>query len=339
MPDDPVPPHPCQTAYTNFRGWVLGALTRSRPSKLLNRVQSAARAVFLVLDVPGRWSMDIVDTFTGNRGYVAIGTILAAYFAVFGLIDAKSTQEETYASLERTLFITLVSSGNVPSFVAAMKDFGRTQTMRATEHPSWFRFWEWGRTYQPNAAPMRLWAVWRFPLCNQAAQDCSSDSKWRVDLYEANLHGADLPYAHLRDANLTGANLSGAILGGADLGEANLGGAHLHDANLTGANLSGAILGEANLGGADLGGADLRHAILIGADLRGAILTGANLSGAILRDTTPGGAELGRVADLRHAILRDARLDGQKQLDEACGSDVVLPTGLTLKPCPSQSSP
>jgi len=253
--------------------------------------------------------MDIVDTFTGNRGYVAIGTILAAYFAVFGLIDAKSTQEETYASLERTLFITLVSSGNVPSFVAAMKDFGRTQTMRATEHPSWFRFWEWGRTYQPNAAPMRLWAVWRFPLCNQAAQDCSSDSKWRVDLYEANLHGADLPYAHLRDANLTGANLSGAILG------------------------------EANLGGADLGGADLRHAILIGADLRGAILTGANLSGAILRDTTPGGAELGRVADLRHAILRDARLDGQKQLDEACGSDVVLPTGLTLKPCPSQSSP
>jgi hypothetical protein len=82
-----------------------------------------------------------------------------------------------------------------------MMDFGRTQTMRATDHPSWFRFWEWGRTYQPNAA-LRLWALWRFPLCSQAAQDCSSDSKWRIDLHWANLSDADLPYTDLRDANL-----------------------------------------------------------------------------------------------------------------------------------------
>ena len=54
-----------------------------------------------------------------------IGTVFAAYFAVFGLIDAKSTQEETRASLERSLFVTLVSSGNAASFVAAMKDLAR----------------------------------------------------------------------------------------------------------------------------------------------------------------------------------------------------------------------
>jgi hypothetical protein len=45
-----------------------------------------------------------------------------------------------------------------------------------------------------------------------------------------------------------------------------------------------------------------------------------------------------RAANLTNANLSGARI-GQNQLDGACGSGVVLPTGLTLKPCPSQSSP
>jgi uncharacterized protein YjbI with pentapeptide repeats len=48
-------------------------------------------------------------------------------------------------------------------------------------------------------------------------------------------------------------------------------------------------------------------------------------------------------ADLTYANLTGAKLTGaqigQKQLDGACGLDVLLPPGLTLKPCPSQSSP
>jgi uncharacterized protein YjbI with pentapeptide repeats len=43
-------------------------------------------------------------------------------------------------------------------------------------------------------------------------------------------------------------------------------------------------------------------------------------------------------ANLSRAILTDAQID-QKHLDEACGSDAVLPPGLTLKPCPSQTAP
>jgi hypothetical protein len=43
-------------------------------------------------------------------------------------------------------------------------------------------------------------------------------------------------------------------------------------------------------------------------------------------------------ANLTQAILTGAQID-QKQLDEACGSDAVLPMGLTLKPCPPSSSP
>jgi hypothetical protein len=73
--------------------------------------------------------------------------------------------------------------------------------------------------------------------------------------------------------------------------------------DLSGAHLSGAILKAARLSGADLYGADLRRA-----DLSGANLVGADL-------------------------------DGQKQLEAACGSNAVLPAGLTLRPCPSPSSP
>jgi uncharacterized protein YjbI with pentapeptide repeats len=85
--------------------------------------------------------------------------------------------------------------------------------------------------------------------------------------------------------------------GGVELPKTNIAGADLREVNLT-----GAYLREANLTGTDLSGADLT-----GAGLAYANLTGAKLTGAQIR---------------------------QKQLDEACGSDAVLPPGLTLKPCP-----
>jgi hypothetical protein len=45
--------------------------------------------------------INIADTVVGNWQTSWSG--LAPYFAIFGLIDAKSTQEETRASLERSL--------------------------------------------------------------------------------------------------------------------------------------------------------------------------------------------------------------------------------------------
>ena len=68
-------------------------------------------AGFLLLDMPVRWLMDLFDAVSGNRGYLAVGSVLAAYLAAFGLIDTKSTQEETRAAVERSLFITLVPVG------------------------------------------------------------------------------------------------------------------------------------------------------------------------------------------------------------------------------------
>jgi uncharacterized protein YjbI with pentapeptide repeats len=131
----------------------------------------------------------------------------------------------------------------------------------------------------------------------------SAHVKDLIDLSDANLS-----FAGLVDANLDHAYLPRANLTGAGLVDANLDHAYLFDANLDHAYLSNAYLDHA-----DLTHANLTDANLTDANLTGAHLTGANLTGA--------------------------HLDGQKQLDEACGSDVVLPTGLTLKPCPRRNSP
>jgi uncharacterized protein YjbI with pentapeptide repeats len=69
---------------------------------------------------------------------------------------------------------------------------------------------------------------------------------------------------------------------------------------------------SANLHGADLSNADLENANLGVASLSDADLRGANLSGA----------------DLRQAIDLT-----QDQLDKACGDNVKLDRGLTVKPC------
>jgi Pentapeptide repeats (8 copies) len=154
-----------------------------------------------------------------------------------------------------------------------------------------------------------------------------------ANLSGTNLAGTNLTSAHLSLANLTGTYLSGANLTNATLSAANLTIADLTRANLTNAyliraNLTNAYLAGANLTGAHLSDANLTRAILSSADLTGADLSGADLSGANLHF-----AHL-TDADLSSANLSGANLDGQKQLDEACGSDAVLPTGLTLKPCP-----
>ena len=105
------------------------------------------------------------------------------------------------------MFITLVSSGNAASFVAAMKDFGPIQTMTATKHPSLLKFWQWGRPHQPNREPMLEWAEWRLRSCSIAAKDCSLTGSVRLDLSGARLLHADLAWATLYGANLSGADL------------------------------------------------------------------------------------------------------------------------------------
>jgi hypothetical protein len=150
---------------------------------------------------------------------------------------------------------------------------------------------------------------------------------------DVNLSSAYLRGAYLPDANLALADLRGAYLPDANLALADLRSAYLPGVNLSNAELSGADLGRAKLSGANLSGANLFNTDLTRADLPGADLTGARLRSALLR-----GADLSR-ANLSAANLLDVQGLDQGQLDAACGSDAVLPKGLTLKPCPPQSSP
>jgi uncharacterized protein YjbI with pentapeptide repeats len=120
-------------------------------------------------------------------------------------------------------------------------------------------------------------------------------------------------------------DLNNVLIQKANLIGADLNGARLYRANLPNPNLSGANLPNTNLSGADLAYADLSGARLHDADLSGANLVGASLYHATLYD-----------AHLSGASLIGARFLTQQQLDAACGTDVQLDPGLTIKPCPPQ---
>ena len=270
------------------------ALHRNARTMLARLAIWPARLVLAALDLPIRWLMNLLDSVIGDRGYLTVGSIIGGYLLVFGLIDAKHQQDDGRASLERSLFITMVSSGNAQSFVVAMKGFGKAQSMCVTEHPNLFTPWKWGRSEQPNLWPLREWAVAQLSSCEQ--HTCSMDES-RIDLRRANLEWAyinakvNLSHANLDEARMTGAELSGVDLSEATLSHASLEHALLIGVNLSGAHLANANLWETGLKGANLSGADLRYANLMGADIvgadfRGANLDGVDLTGAIYDDST-----------------------------------------------------
>jgi hypothetical protein len=283
--------------------------------------------IAFILDLPLRWLVSLVDLVlihwgTGllerlrrKRGYVTAGSIVAVYFAIYGLIDTKSTQEETQATVERNLFMSMVISGNVPSFVAAMQNFGPVQTMEVTAHPDPFRLWTWRRTYPPNLKPMWQWARARLGTCKP--NECSLDLKvqpenTRIELVGADLRGADLHIVGLSRANLFFADLSGADLSGADL----------RDANLAGAGLRGA----------DLRNADLRDADLLGVDLRDADLRDADLRGTGLGIVSPDNFAIDFVFTSTAAALSRAKYNGKTKFPDGFDPKAAEAAGMVLVP-------
>jgi uncharacterized protein YjbI with pentapeptide repeats len=159
------------------------------------------------------------------------------------------------------------------------------------------------------------------------------------DFSAANLEMANLSGISLNNANLTQAKLDDAILDKASLGFVQLNGAYLERAHIDNAYLYGAKLEGTDLINAHLATAYLVEADLRGANFHGANLTGANLTGAKFNpvDEDFYGKDSPSGANLTGSVLTQADLSNsnvtQSQLDTACGSDVILPPGLTLKPC------
>jgi uncharacterized protein YjbI with pentapeptide repeats len=167
----------------------------------------------------------------------------------------------------------------------------------------------------------------------------------RARIPKSDLSGTNFRGAELSDANLSGADLSDAALTYADLANADLRGANLSDATSanvpelgSGTDLTGAYLASANLSDANLSGADFTHAGLENAVLARANLTHAVLVGAYLVHANLSNADLAD-AKLSNATLNDANLSranvSQQQLDSACGTNVKLDPGLTIKRCPA----
>jgi len=238
------------------------------------------------------WCKQAWRSFVGPYGYLAVVTLLGAYVGLYSIMEARHDRRMNRAIIERTTFLSTVSSGNAASFIAAMKNFGPLQNIKVPVEPDLLAIWRWIEEEKPNEEPLRRWA--RVYLAQCQPKRCGGASRidlryaglWKANLRGADLRGADLGFASLVGANLTRANLEGANLKNAILWEAILVGANLRDANFEVANLKHAIL-WAPLGGANLAGANFFQADLGDADLRGTKnLTQAQIDQACVDEKT-----------------------------------------------------
>ena len=258
--------------------------------------------------IPNLWA-DLTGPYAYRTWTIVLTSVVAAYFGMYAVIESRHDRQISRAMFERNTFITMVSSGNRGTFIAAMKNFGPIQTMSVPQSPPAFPPWKWFGTELPNLKPLWRWAVHRFSLCT--ASECGYED-FRIDLRgsdltNADLSSSDLTGAKLTSAKLTSAKLSDAKLTGAFLDFADLTGAHLTAADLTGAHLINANLSSADLTGAILADADLTDATLPSAKLADAKLTGTKLTGAHLINADLTGAHLIN-ADLTGAFLAGADL-------------------------------
>jgi uncharacterized protein YjbI with pentapeptide repeats len=256
--------------------------------------------------------------------------------------------------------MTMVSSGDRETFIAAMKTFGPVQTRPVPREPEFLKFWSWWTEEKPNEEPLRLWAR---NFLGQCTADKCGNPQGKPRPYRINLRGANLQGADLRGSNLSGTDLSLANLRGANLrtiispplvprpgvrmvarnpnDPPNTIRIRLADPDFqftiiqtpSGPELTSLnYIERTNLVRADLFWADLRDADLTGAELAGSNLAVADLRGAKLDKALVTNADLDR-ADLRGADLAGVMELSQEQLDSACGDETTKIPG-HLKPPP-----
>ena len=235
-----------------------GTLRRCR-----TRIKEAAHQCGHCLNIVLRtWRRGFWSHLTGPTGYRVIAVFVAAYVGLYSIFEARHERQLNYASTERNVFTSMVSSGERGSFIAAMKNFGPIQTIATYTEPSLISPLNWWNKMSPNLESLHLWAQYRLPLCT--CDTCGDSESYRIDLQHANL----------RNSKLNNVNLDNGDLRFAELHYANLQSVQLKDANLACATMT-----DANLRNARLQDADLKLTNLSNSDLEGAILRGANLEG------------------------------------------------------------
>lgn len=277
------------------------------------------------------WIESSYKSLIGPKGYLIVPTLIGAWVGAYSIVEAMHSRSLNYSSFERGAFMTLVSSGNKASFIAAMKYFGETQTIKVRNVPEINHPSTWFGTYQPNMLPMWRWCRQYLAQCTPNL--CGNGKDIRVDLSETKMdwsmligidfHKADMQKAwliraDLSESNLDDVNLDGSqmlscllvdsTLRGASIKWTDLSEANLEDADAEGANFQGSILENCNLSGANLRNADLQDARLTNANLEGADFTNANLQGV----------------DIAGAVLYGVIFNGATWIDGSiCGQDSI----------------
>jgi uncharacterized protein YjbI with pentapeptide repeats len=301
-------------------------------------------------------------TLFKRQGYLLVPTVIAAYAGLYAIMEARHERRTNGVLFERGTFMTMVSSGNRETLIAAMKTFGPVQTRPVPREPDLLKPWYWLIEEKPNEEPLRLWA--RDFLIHCTVEKCGNPGgnprPYRINLRNANLQLADLRGSNLTDTDLTLANLRGAklsvIIGQPLVPTAGVRMSTRIPSNPNALHIrlpdpdflftmtmtpSGPELTSLNymqrtvLVRANLFWADLRDADLTGAELAGSDFILADLRGAKFNDAHVSNARLDR-ADLRGADLVGATGLSQQQLDLACGDETTkIPDPLKPPPqCP-----
>ena len=260
----------------------------------------------------GTWSQHAREDFS-RHGYLLFVTLIGGYFGLYAVLEARHERGMNRALFERATFMSMISSSNRGSIVAALKNFGPIQTILIPSEPAlWPPFHNWFFSeYQPNIEPMWIWALNFFPHCTKGS--CGNthiNQGYRLDLQMAKLSGAKLKDVDLHDAILIDADLSDS-----NLRKSNLQGANLRDANMDGADLREARINKTDLSYARLRGSDLRNTEL------GLVYPGLPGIPRTLINKPP------TAVILFHADLREAKLEGAKFYE----TDLEGAKGLTLK--------
>ena len=298
-----------RTTYRKTVGQALGGVA----------VLLGAGFAYLQFSQQQRASHDLLISNQVSKGFEQLGSekVVVRLGGIYALEGVMNSSDQYHQAVLEALSAFVREGAKLPATPPTAEAADGPKA--AHGHPSrahsdrkalgWTRGRRFNQGEHPRRLPVRRQSARRHPARRQVT--------WRRQPVLRQPPRRRSANANLSDADLTGANLHRADLTHALLPDANLSKAHLIVANLT-----TAFLFDANLTGANLTNANLTNAYLFNANLRAADLTGADLTGA----------------DLSSADLSSAVLD-QKQLDEACGWDAKLPTGLTLKPCPPPSSP
>lgn len=195
------------------------------------------------------WIHDALQYLNSRIGYrvvvPATVTLIAAYFGLYAVMEARHERRRNHAAFERSAFTDLVTSNDRGAFIAAMKNFGPIQMMKVPPEPQLWPPWKflswWEKSSQPNRRQLYTWSQSFLSRCTP--QLCgrpdindpeNPDKGIRIDLSGADLRGADLAGADLSRADLSWADLRGAYLAGAKLREVDLGGADLRGVDFRG---------------------------------------------------------------------------------------------------------